>query len=213
MPVQPRHPAPADAPVPDGAAVPRGAQAAPADGAQADHAVALAHFNSLPFAAAEAAFLECCGSLRWAHRMAAHRPYPDLGALLAASDEAGYDLAPGDIAEALAAEPAPCLHHDAPRAAHLALRAAHAAYESRFGHTFVICLDAYAPAQRVDQVLAAIRVRMEHDVDEERAVTAEELRRLARSRIVELVTAGPGQGAAGGARAASGSGRERARGA
>ncbi|PCG87654.1 OHCU decarboxylase [Streptomyces sp. WZ.A104] len=152
------------------------------------HAAGLAHLNSLPFAAAEAAFLECCGSLRWAHRMAVHRPYPDLGALLAASDEAGYDLAPRDIAEALAAEPAPCLHHDAPRAAHLALRAAHAAYESRFGHAFVICLDAFQPAQQVDQVLAGIRARLAHDPDEERAVTAEELRRVARSRILELLS-------------------------
>ncbi|MFD3795495.1 2-oxo-4-hydroxy-4-carboxy-5-ureidoimidazoline decarboxylase [Streptomyces californicus] len=182
MPVQPRPPAPGGGP---------GAEHAGAT--PDDHAVGLAHFNSLPFAAAEAAFLECCGSLRWAHRMAAHRPYPDLGALLAASDEAGYDLAPGDIAEALAAEPATCLHHDAPRAAHLALRAAHAAYESRFGHAFVICLDSYAPSQHVDQVLAGIRVRLAHEVDEERAVTAEELRRLARSRIVELVTADPGR--------------------
>ncbi|WP_228990275.1 2-oxo-4-hydroxy-4-carboxy-5-ureidoimidazoline decarboxylase [Streptomyces sp. DH8] len=158
-----------------------------------DHAVGLAHFNTLPFAAAEAAFLECCGSLRWAHRMAAHRPYPDLGALLAASDEAGYDLAPGDIAEALAAEPAPCLHHDAYPGAHVALRAAHAAYESRFGHAFVICLDPSTPSQHVDQVLAAIQVRLAHEVDEERAVTAEELRRLARSRIVEMITADPGR--------------------
>lgn len=123
--------------------------------------------------------------------MAAHRPYPDLGALLAASDEAGYDLAPRDIAEALASEPAPCLHDDAPRAAHLALRAAHAAYESRFGHAFVICLDACRPSQHVDQVLAGIRVRLAHDPDEERSVTAEELRRLARSRIVELLAADP----------------------
>ncbi|MFJ2023061.1 2-oxo-4-hydroxy-4-carboxy-5-ureidoimidazoline decarboxylase [Streptomyces sp. NPDC087897] len=180
MPVQPRRPAPGDSPEPEHAG-------APPDG----HAVGLAHFNSLPFAAAEAAFLECCGSLRWAHRMAAHRPYPDLDALLAASDEAGYDLAPGDIAEALAAEPAPCLHHDAPRAAHLALRAAHAAYESRFGHAFVICLDSHAPSHHVDQVLAGIRVRLAHEVDEERAVTAEELRRLARSRIVEMVASDP----------------------
>ncbi|MEI7033116.1 2-oxo-4-hydroxy-4-carboxy-5-ureidoimidazoline decarboxylase, partial [Streptomyces pratensis] len=158
--------------------------------APAGHA-GLARLNGLPFLVAEAAFLECCGSRRWAHRMAAHRPYPDLGALWAASDEAGYDLAPSDIAEALAAEPAPCLHHDAPRAAHLALRAAHAAYESRFGHSFVICLDAFQPAQHVDQVLAGIRVRLTHDPDEERAVTAEELRRLARSRIMELVAAEP----------------------
>ncbi|MFD3645650.1 2-oxo-4-hydroxy-4-carboxy-5-ureidoimidazoline decarboxylase [Streptomyces cyaneofuscatus] len=156
----------------------------------ADLEAGLARFNEAPFTTAEAALLECCGSRRWAHRMAAHRPFPDLASLLAASDEAGYDLAPRDIAEALAAEPAPCLHHDAPRAAHLALRAAHAAYESRFGHSFVICLDALPPSQHVDQVLAGIRVRMEHEVDEERAVTADELRRLARSRLAELVAEG-----------------------
>lgn len=132
--------------------------------------------------------LECCGSRRWAIRMAAHRPYPDLGAALAASDEAGYDLSPTDIAEALAAESAPCLHHAAPRAAHLALRAAHAAYESRFGHVFVICLEGLRPSQHVDQVLAAIRTRLTHEPDEERALTAEEMRRLARGRIIELVT-------------------------
>ncbi|MFH9135655.1 2-oxo-4-hydroxy-4-carboxy-5-ureidoimidazoline decarboxylase [Streptomyces sp. NPDC017524] len=183
MPAQPRHPLPADGP--------GGLGGLPAVAPPVDHAADLAHFNNLPFAAAEAAFLECCGSLRWAHRMAAHRPYPDLGALLAASDEAGYDLAPRDIAEALTSEPAPCLHDDAPRAAHLALRAAHAAYESRFGHAFVICLDAYQPSQHVDQVLAGIRVRLAHDPDEERSVTAEELRRLARSRIVALLAADP----------------------
>ncbi|MEI5035598.1 2-oxo-4-hydroxy-4-carboxy-5-ureidoimidazoline decarboxylase [Streptomyces sp. NPDC020755] len=202
MPAQPRHPLPADGPggpkrpggpedpsSPGGPGAPEGPGAPPVVAPPVAHAAGLAHFNNLPFAAAEAAFLECCGSLRWAHRMAAHRPYPDLGALLAASDEAGYDLAPRDIAEALASEPAPCLHDDAPRAAHLALRAAHAAYESRFGHAFVICLDAYQPSQHVDQVLAGIRVRLAHDPDEERAVTAEELRRLARSRIVELLAA------------------------
>ncbi len=70
-------------------------------------AAGLARFNEAPFTTAEAALLECCGSRRWAHRMAAHRPFPDLPSLLAASDEAGYDLAPRDIAEALAAEPAP----------------------------------------------------------------------------------------------------------
>lgn len=175
IPVQLRHPA----------QVSGGAGVSPAT-----LAAGLARFNEAPFTTAEAALLECCGSGRWAHRMAAHRPFHDLASLLAASDEAGYDLAPRDIAEALAAEPAPCLHHDAPRAAHLALRAAHAAYESRFGHSFAICLDACPPSQAVDQVLASIRVRLTHEVDEERAVTADELRRLARSRLVELVTEG-----------------------
>lgn len=152
------------------------------------HSSGLARFNTWPREAAEAALLECCGSRRWAHRMAAHRPYPDLDTLLAASDEAGYDLAPADLTEALAAEYAPGLHHDAPRAAHLALRAAHAAYESRFGHAFVICLDGLHASQHVDQVLAAIRTRLAHEPDEERSLTAEEMRRLARGRIIDLVT-------------------------
>ncbi|WSC96930.1 2-oxo-4-hydroxy-4-carboxy-5-ureidoimidazoline decarboxylase [Streptomyces sp. NBC_01754] len=132
--------------------------------------------------------LECCGSRRWARRMADHRPYPDLASLLAASDEAGYDLNPADLAEALAAETASCLHHAAPRAAHLALRAAHAAYEHSFGHAFVICMDGVPPSQHVDQVLTAIRARLANDPDEERSLTAEEMRRLARGRIIELVT-------------------------
>ena len=152
------------------------------------HSSGLTRFNAWPRELAEAALLECCGSSRWAQRVAAHRPYPDLETLLAASDEAGYDLAPAGLSEALASESAPCLHHDAPRAAHLALRAAHAAYESRFGHVFVICLDGLRPSQHVDQVLAAIRTRLAHEPDEERALTAEEMRRLARGRIVELLT-------------------------
>lgn len=75
----------------------------------------LDRFNTASPAAAEAALLGCCGSHRWAQRLAAHRPFPDLGALLAAADEAGYDLDPADLAEALAAEDSPGLDHAAPR--------------------------------------------------------------------------------------------------
>lgn len=185
MPVQTRglttglREAPAEAPVPEPVSVSTRPSA---------HSSGLGRFNAWPPDLAEAALLECCGSTRWAQRVAAHRPYPDLDTLLAASDEAGYDLAPADLAEALATESAPRLHHDAPRAAHLALRAAHAAYESRFGHVFVIRVEGLRPSQHVDQVLAAIRTRLTHEPDEERALTAEEMRRLARDRIIELLT-------------------------
>ncbi|WP_285564871.1 2-oxo-4-hydroxy-4-carboxy-5-ureidoimidazoline decarboxylase [Streptomyces sp. NBC_01463] len=145
-------------------------------------------FNTVPAAEAEAALLECFGSHRWAKRLAAHRPYPDLDALLAAADEAGYDLSPTDRSEALAAEVSPGLHPDAPHSAHLALAAAHAAYECKFGHVFVICLDGVLPAEHPDQVLAGIRARLAHDVEQERVVTADEMRRLARGRIIELVS-------------------------
>nr|WP_167355683.1 2-oxo-4-hydroxy-4-carboxy-5-ureidoimidazoline decarboxylase [Streptomyces atriruber] len=151
--------------------------------------------NSATPEAAEAALLTCCGSRRWARRVAAHRPYPDLEALLAASDEAAYDMSPADLTEALACEPLNAAipqvpHQGASRTgrsvAHTALRAAHAAYESRFGHTFVICLDDVPADEALDQFLAGIRSRLGNDPEDERAIAAEELRRLARGRLTRF---------------------------
>ncbi|MGP3952391.1 2-oxo-4-hydroxy-4-carboxy-5-ureidoimidazoline decarboxylase [Streptomyces sp. 7N604] len=148
----------------------------------------LDRFNTAAPAAAEAALLGCCASGRWARRLAAHRPYPDVDALLAAADEASYDLTAADLAEALAEE---SVAHTLPArtgsAALTALRAAHAAYESRFGHVFVICVDGLRPDELLDHVLAGIRARLGHEVEEERAVTADELRRTARGRLARLV--------------------------
>ncbi|MET7724271.1 2-oxo-4-hydroxy-4-carboxy-5-ureidoimidazoline decarboxylase [Streptomyces mirabilis] len=144
-------------------------------------------FNSAPADSVVRALLTCCRSLRWAHRLADHRPYPDLDAFLAAADEAGYDLTPADLTEALAGESLTLLPDGAYSAAHTALSAAHAAYESRFGHVFVICLDDFSPEESLDQVLAGIRSRLTNDPEEERLVTAEELRRLARGRLTRLL--------------------------
>jgi 2-oxo-4-hydroxy-4-carboxy--5-ureidoimidazoline (OHCU) decarboxylase len=146
----------------------------------------LERFNTLPADEAERALLTCCGSYRWARRVADHRPYPDLDSLLAAADEAAYDLTSADLAEALACESLTLLPDGAYSAAHTALSAAHAAYESRFGHVFVICLDDTTPEESLDQVLAGIRSRLTNDPEEERVLTAEELRRLARGRLTRL---------------------------
>lgn len=159
----------------------------------------LHRFNALPPGAAEATLLACCGSRRWARRMAAHRPYHDVDSLLAASDEASYDLSHADLAEALAAESSSGPPHSAPSAARTALRAAHAAYESSFGHAFVISLDGHRPEECLNQVLAGIRARLSHDPDHERSVSADELRRLARGRLARLLASGLTAGAVGSA--------------
>ncbi|KQX59640.1 OHCU decarboxylase [Streptomyces sp. Root66D1] len=143
----------------------------------------LTRFNAASPAEAEALLLSCCHSHRWAERVAAHRPYPTVDALLAAADEAGYDLSRADLDDALAAESSALPHPDAPPAARTALRAAHAAYESSFGHAFVISLDGVRPGERLDQVLAGIRSRLGNEPEEERVIAAEELRRLARARL------------------------------
>lgn len=144
----------------------------------------LERFNTDPAADVERALLTCLRSLRWARRLADHRPYPDLDSLLAAADEASYDLTPGDLSEALAAEALPELPDGAYSAAHTALSAAHAAYESRFGHVFVICVADTSPDEALNQVLAGIRSRLTNDPEEERVIAAEELRRLAGQRLV-----------------------------
>ncbi|MFH8804399.1 2-oxo-4-hydroxy-4-carboxy-5-ureidoimidazoline decarboxylase [Streptomyces sp. NPDC017936] len=140
-------------------------------------------FNAAPAEEAHHTLLTCLRSPRWARRIAAHRPYPTLDALLAASDEAAYDLAPGDLTEALARESLPALPADAYGAAHTALDAAHAAYEDRFGHAFVLYLGDTPPEETLDHTLEAIRSRLTNDPDREREVAAEELRRLTRGRL------------------------------
>ncbi|WP_149185186.1 2-oxo-4-hydroxy-4-carboxy-5-ureidoimidazoline decarboxylase [Streptomyces sp. TRM49041] len=148
----------------------------------------LALFNVAPDDTTEASLLACCGSRRWARRVAAHRPYPTLDALLAAADEAGYDLSGADLDEALADEAAPVLPPGTPTSAHTALRAAHDVYEERFGHAFVVCLSAHRPDEHLDQILGGIRSRLGNEPEEERAVAADELRRLTRARLARLMT-------------------------
>ncbi|MGK3941381.1 2-oxo-4-hydroxy-4-carboxy-5-ureidoimidazoline decarboxylase [Streptomyces canus] len=153
-------------------------------------------FNLAPADEARPLLLDCLGSLRWAERVLAHRPYPTVDALLAAADEAAYDLTASDLSEALAAETLPTLPDGIYSAAHMALDAAHAAYESRFGHAFVICLDGLPADEALDHVLAGIRSRLTNDPEDERVVAAEELRRTARGRLVSSLR-GAGSAATG----------------
>ncbi|KUN26259.1 OHCU decarboxylase [Streptomyces antibioticus] len=144
-------------------------------------------FNIAPADEARKLLLTCLRSLRWADRITAHRPYPDAPALLAASDEAAYDLTPADLSEALAGETLTTLPDETYDIAYMALDAAHAAYEAKFGHAFVICLEGLSTGEALDHVLAAIRSRLTNDLEEERVVAAEELRRLARERLVGML--------------------------
>ncbi|MEV5598986.1 2-oxo-4-hydroxy-4-carboxy-5-ureidoimidazoline decarboxylase [Streptomyces sp. NPDC052496] len=151
----------------------------------------LDRLNAAPPDAAEAALLLCCGSRRWARRLAAHRPYPDADALLAAADEASYDLTAADLDEALAGEtvaPEPLVGARGPGtlAAHTALRAAHAEYERQFRHVFVICLAGFRDTELLNVVLSAIHDRLGNEPEEERAIAADELRRIARGRLARL---------------------------
>ncbi|MFI1885618.1 2-oxo-4-hydroxy-4-carboxy-5-ureidoimidazoline decarboxylase [Streptomyces jumonjinensis] len=147
----------------------------------------LAHFNAADQRAAVATLLTCCRSRRWARLVAEHRPYPDLDALLAAGDEASFDLTPADLSEALAGEPSIRARPDARPWARIALTAAHEKYQRTFHHGFVIALDDREPTEHLDRVLADIHRRLSNEPEREREIAAEELRGLARSRLARLI--------------------------
>jgi len=61
--------------------------------------------NELPAEQAERELLACCGSRRWAARVAAARPFADAASLANAADQVFEALGPDDWLEAFAAHP------------------------------------------------------------------------------------------------------------
>ncbi len=157
--------------------------------------------NSLPPAQARQVLPTCCTSRAWVERMAAGRPYPDVDALLKASDRAVWELDRDGLVEALTAHPRigqraagssteavwsrqeQASVGDAAAEVRAALREGNRAYEERFGHVFLIC----ASGRSAEEMLAALRERLGNDPATEWGVVAEELRQITRLRLERLL--------------------------
>ena len=151
--------------------------------------IGLRAFNALPDGQARELLLGCCHAGRWADAVAAGRPYPTLGALLA---RAGEELADGDVTEALAGHPrigaAPAAGHSsrsrqeqagvgcAPARCLEELAAANADYERRFGHIYLVC----ATGRYAEELLAICNAAPER-AGRERDVMRGELRAITSS--------------------------------
>jgi 2-oxo-4-hydroxy-4-carboxy-5-ureidoimidazoline decarboxylase len=148
---------------------------------------------------ARAELLTCCASRRWADELTARRPYPDLATLTAVSDAVIAELAWADLREAVDAHPRigeratgegrEARWSRAEQAAAAAGRSVadelvdgNLAYERRFGHVFLIC----ATGRSAEEILAALRERLDNDEAAERAVVREELRRIVGLRLAKL---------------------------
>jgi OHCU decarboxylase len=146
----------------------------------------------------------CCGARSWVAAMLAARPWRERDALLAAAERAWDALSNDQLAEAVA-------HHprlgESRAAAELSARAGrwsageqagalaagdavrralaqdNLEYERRFGHTFILC----AAGRGAEDMLAALRARLQNDPATELAVTAEELRKITLSRLDKLL--------------------------
>ena len=159
-------------------------------------------FNRLPDEAARQALGSCCSSRRWIDAVAAGRPYPDLAALLEASDAAVAALSEADLREAMAGhprigeqrEPAGWSSREQAgvRSADDDLRRAladgNAAYERRFGHIYLAC----ATGRDAAELLALLRSRLGNNRQTEWGVVASELAKINQLRLRKLLGAGPG---------------------
>ena len=162
----------------------------------------LDEFNAAPAEEVTPALLACCDSPVWAEAVRAGRPYPDTDALASAADTAARDLAPAEVDRALAAHPRIGERAegadresawsrqeqgsvDTDAATRQALLDGNHAYEERFGRVFLIC----ATGLTAEQVLASLRERLDHGPEQEAAVVADELRKIAVLRLRKLVAA------------------------
>jgi 2-oxo-4-hydroxy-4-carboxy-5-ureidoimidazoline decarboxylase len=160
-------------------------------------------FNALPAERLETDLLACCAAPDFGARIVAGRPYPERSAIVAAADAAARSLSWADVAKGLAAHPrigqratgdgrdaawsrreqsAAATGDDATRAA---LVEANRAYEDRFGYVFLIFASGRSPAE----ILTAARERLANDEWTERAIVADELRRIALLRLERLLDA------------------------
>ncbi|UYM05543.1 2-oxo-4-hydroxy-4-carboxy-5-ureidoimidazoline decarboxylase [Solicola gregarius] len=165
----------------------------PADGLSLDQ------FNALPAADARLAANGVCASAAWAEDVIAHRPYADVAAVLARSDDAVFALDDIELGAALAGHPR---IGDRPTGAHAAwsrreqasmsnadadvaerIRAGNLAYEERFGHVYLVCASGRSP----EELLSILESRLDNAPAEERAVVLSELAAINRLRLGRLV--------------------------
>ena len=165
--------------------------------------VGLDRLNALGESEAVAELLRCCGSRRWAARMAALRPFDSEEDLLGAADATWLGLDEADRLEAFEAHPRigdleglrskfgstagwasgeQAGASVADDSTLLALAEGNRDYEARFGHIFIVC----ATGKTAGEMLDSLKGRLGNDLEAERAVASGEQAKIARIRLRKL---------------------------
>src|SRR4051794_9245354 len=161
-------------------------------------------FNALPAARLEEQLLACCAAPAWGAAVVAKRPYRERSEIVQAADAAARALSWDEVRVALAAHPRigerasgdsteaswsrqeqSTAARSAGDATKAALVDANRAYESRFGQVFLI----FASGRTQEEILAEARRRLANDDDAERAIVADELRKIALLRLERVLDA------------------------
>jgi 2-oxo-4-hydroxy-4-carboxy-5-ureidoimidazoline decarboxylase len=165
----------------------------------------LARWNRLPAPKAEEEILPCCGSRAWARAMVSRRPITREAMLLTVSDQTWRALGHEDWMEAFRSHPRigesrPVGQNattemdrrsgfwsareqsgvaESADSVRKALAEANRAYESRFGHTFIVC----ASGKESSEILNILCRRLRNDASTELQEAAEEQRQITHIRL------------------------------
>jgi 2-oxo-4-hydroxy-4-carboxy-5-ureidoimidazoline decarboxylase len=160
----------------------------------------LERWNRIPLEEAASEILSCCGSKTWALGMAARRPFAEEKSVLLASDETCRSLTDADWREAFHSHPrigelkAPLAARPQSAAwsveeqANLgasedrvksALAEANREYERRFKRIFIVS----AAGKSAEEILSALRRRLNNDETTELREAAEQQRQITQGRL------------------------------
>jgi 2-oxo-4-hydroxy-4-carboxy-5-ureidoimidazoline decarboxylase len=159
----------------------------------------LSAWNAAGEAAALDAMLACCGAMRWARSLVALRPFETVETLSLTADEVWSTMEEADWREAFASHPRIGERKAASQAGRSAawseqeqsgasgagdnvlaqLAAGNAAYEQRFGFTYIVC----ATGKSADEMLGILERRLATDRAAELREAAEQQRQITQIRL------------------------------
>jgi allantoinase len=156
----------------------------------------LHRLNTVTAEEARSALLKCCGSQKWAAAMERHRPFATVTALLEEANHIWNEVGDEDRLEAFRAHPrigessnSKWSEQEQAGARSAATRVLselaeeNRTYYERFGFIFIIC----ATGKNADEMLTALRSRLQNDRETELRIAAEEQRLITRLRLLKLL--------------------------
>ena len=167
----------------------------------------LEQLNRASLDKAESALLSCCGSRRWAQKVAEERPFADIPVLLKRAEEIWQNLAPQDWVEAFTAHPKigakKAVRETTAQSAQWSkneqsgmqsatdseqseLEKLNRLYEEKFGYIFIVC----ATGKSAGEMLQICRQRLDNAADAEISVAADEQRKITEIRLKKLLGSG-----------------------
>ena len=170
----------------------------------ADRLTGIERLNQMARTEAAKVLLDCCGSKRWVEQVLAPRPFGDAAGLYDAADDAWATLSRRDWLAAFRAHPAiggakattkqtstarrwsageQSVAQKASPDTRAMLAAANQAYQTTFGHVFLIC----ATGKTSEEILKAIQERLANDPEVELRIAADEQKKITRLRLEKLL--------------------------